>query len=102
MKKFFSLAIFLILIIACDNPIPNTEMIKHEKKNQEQQSIQKQTRIEINQIGVFMDELAYNDMRGIYIIFDNKTGKEFIGISGIGISDIGSHTNGKATTSDER
>lgn len=60
------------------------------------------SRISVTRIGVINDSLAYNERRGIYIIMDTKTGKEYVGVSGIGISDLGSHSTGKASITDER
>ena len=65
-------------------------------------SFQDQNRIQVTRIGVFKDEVAYNDRRGVYIIVDTKTGKEFIGVSGVGISEVGAHQSGKVRVSDER
>lgn len=59
-------------------------------------------RITVVQIGVVRDDLAYNNRRGIYIITDKGTGAEYIGVSGIGVSELGSHSTGKATAGDER
>ena len=64
--------------------------------------IKPQGRFKVERIGVFADGLAYGDKRGIYVITDTKTGQEFVGISGIGISELGSHQAGKSSTSDER
>lgn len=59
----------------------------------------------------FKDGLAYDGERGIYMITDHKTGKEFVGVSGVGIAELGSHSethtdgNGKSQTTivtDER
>lgn len=60
------------------------------------------TRFEVARIGVFEDSLAYGDRRGIYVIKDTKTGKEYVGVSGIGVSELGSHRAGKTSVSDER
>ena len=59
-------------------------------------------RIRVERIGKFSDDIAYNDERGIYIITDTKTGREWIGISGIGISESGSHPANKSNVRDER
>lgn len=59
-------------------------------------------RFSVARVGIFEDDLAYNGRRGVYVVIDNKTGKEFVGVSGIGISEIGSHSTGKSTTRDER
>lgn len=63
----------------------------------------KQTRVTVQRLGVFSDALAYNERRGIYIIRDTKTGKEFIGVSGVGIAEVGSHLVSKSVfAEDER
>lgn len=60
------------------------------------------SRISITRVGVIKDDLAYGERRGLYIIKDNQTGVEYIGVSGIGISEIGSHLGGKVISRDER
>lgn len=60
------------------------------------------TNYTILRVGVFKDDLAYKKLRGIYEIVDNKTGKTYIGISGIGICETGSHSSGKTSVEDER
>lgn len=50
----------------------------------------------------FYDESAYGNVRNVYILKDKVTGKEYIGVSGIGISERGSHSAGKTSVSDER
>ncbi len=42
-------------------------------------------------IGVFEDDLAYNGKRGVYEVYDSKGKLRFFGISGIGVSELGSH-----------
>lgn len=84
-KPLYSL---LFLLTASCGPSPNMSLKVPETP---------QTRI-----GVFKDRIAYNDVRGIYILKDSQTGKEFIGVSGIGITELGSHIVGKSTTTDER
>lgn len=60
-------------------------------------------RVSVVKLTEFKDGLAYSDMRGIYLITDKKTGKEYIGVSGVGITETGSHSCGKGCTSqDER
>jgi hypothetical protein len=58
--------------------------------------------IQVTRVSTFRDDLAYGGYRGIYIIKDVKAGYEFIGVSGIGISENGSRQSGKTTRSDER
>ncbi len=97
MKKLLLIASITILS-GCDEIQPDTKMSETSPPSD--------TRIKVDRIGVFADGLAYNHMRGIYIITDTKTGEEFVGISGIGISELGSHTRqvGKTiqTIGDER
>lgn len=59
-------------------------------------------RIRVTKIATFSDTTAYDNERAIYIIHDAETGKEFVGISGIGISELGSHTSGDDRVKDER
>lgn len=68
----------------------------------ENDNYENKLRVEITRISVFYDDLAYDGKRGVYLIKDKDTGKEFIGVSGIGISELGSHSSGKAHHSDER
>lgn len=65
-------------------------------------TVSKSNRYKIVRIQTFYDDGAYNNIRGVYEIVDEKTGKEYFGISGIGISEIGSHSSGKTSASDER
>lgn len=44
-------------------------------------------RYEVTRVCTFEDDFAFKGQRGIYEIKDKKTGKEYFGISGIGISE---------------
>jgi hypothetical protein len=57
-------------------------------------------RVSITRIAVFEDGLV--GVRGAYITKDRETGREFIGISGIGISELGSYSARKTSHLDER
>lgn len=61
------------------------------------------SRFTVTRVGIFADELAYSNRRGIYVIRDKETGREFVGISGVGVSEIGSHvvSTGKTTYTKE-
>lgn len=59
-------------------------------------------RFSVEILNTFRDDLAYGRERGIYLIRDQKTGQEYVGVSGIGISELGSHKEGKHTYTDER
>lgn len=58
--------------------------------------------VSVTRIGVFQDDLAYDGKRGIYLIRDERTGIEYIGLSGVGISERGEHAQGKQQVPDER
>lgn len=92
MKK--KLLLPLIALLTACTPPPDTPMGKVVPAAD--------NRISVTRIAVFEDDLAYKGVRGAYIIKDRDTGREFIGISGIGISELGSHSTGKTTISDER
>lgn len=61
-----------------------------------------ESRIHVTRVGVIQDDLAYGRERGLYVIRDTESGKEFIGVSGVGIVETGSHKSGKSTVEDER
>jgi hypothetical protein len=94
-KKHKAAAIAFASIVSGCGPSPDTKISVEPP-------IQSSGRISVTRIGVADDPIAYGHRRGIYIITDSKTGKEFIGVSGIGISETGSHSNGKNQISDER
>lgn len=63
-------------------------------------------RFEVRFVQRIADSTAYNGKRGVYIIVDRETGAEYVGVSGIGISELGSHSTGagktRRTVADER
>ena len=92
------LAAFLsAALTGCDLPPPDkrVEMVKTPET-------QTGNRFTITRVALFSDNVAYNGQRGIYVIKDEKTGTEYVGVSGIGIAEIGAHPAGKATHGDER
>lgn len=86
MKIF--IVIFSLLLSACDSgPEPAKSMMDVSS-----QLSADADRIKVTKMSEFRDTLAYDNWRGVYLIQDKQTGKEYIGISGIGISEVGSHT----------
>jgi len=59
-------------------------------------------RFQVTRVGVFEDGLAYYGKRGMYVIVDNQTGREFFGVSGVGVTELGQHPVGKSYSEDER
>jgi hypothetical protein len=60
------------------------------------------SRFQIHKEATFRDELSYHRERAVYILTDTETGKQYVGIGGVGISELGDHTQGKQTVEDER
>lgn len=60
------------------------------------------SRFEVTRESTFKDDLSYNGWRGVYLIYDRETKKQYFGVSGIGVYQVGTHQNGKAAGRDER
>lgn len=60
------------------------------------------SRFVLERVQIVSDDLAYNNERGVYILRDTQTGQDYIGVSGIGITELGDHRSGKMTVQDER
>jgi len=54
-------------------------------------------RITVKRVATFRDRFAFNGEREILIITDTKTGKEFIGISGVGVTETREVVEGKVS-----
>ena len=98
MKTIFVIAAVTILT-AC---APDTTMQMDTAPNVDGMTHNVTERISVTRVGVFRDDTAYNSRRSVYVIVDQKTGKEYIGVSGVGISETGSHIIGKSIIADER
>lgn len=87
-SKIFLVLPAVLLLSACDNgpePAKSTMAVSSQLSSDAD-------RIKVTKMSEFRDTLAYDNWRGVYLIQDQQTGKEYIGISGIGISEVGSHT----------
>lgn len=88
--------VLLLLIPGCMEPGSDNQkrqvMVSEDKVNQ----------FRMERIALVRDSLAYDGYRGIYIITDTKTHKTYFGVSGIGITETGSHLAGKVQVEDER
>lgn len=82
MKNIFIAAVACLSLAGCEVQAPPPKkvmMLEHAE------------RFQVDRVASFEDQLAYEHKRGIYIIRDLQTGTEYIGVTGIGISEIGSH-----------
>lgn len=95
--KVIIAALAILMIAGCE---PNPDSMQRGRADQI--SYQTNNRFKVERVSVFYDGLAYGDKRGIYIITDTETRQEFIGVSGIGISELASHQSGKVRMRDER
>jgi hypothetical protein len=93
----------LLLLAGC-GPKPDTAM-KVSSPTIGDEAVAKKDkgdgRFRIERVGVVYDDLAYESKRGIYVIIDTKTGKEYFGMSGIGITETGNHNCGKNCNRDD-
>lgn len=94
MKKIFALLVTLFLVGCGPDPTQTMAIAPASEFTQDG--------ISVVQVGIFKDELAYGHRRGVYRIKDQRTRKEYIGVSGIGISEVARHSNGKQSIEDER
>lgn len=98
-----TLLVTIAAINGCSDPNEVTTEMKIEKITPTVE-VQKKaySRFEVTRVSKFSDSLAYDGERGIYIIKDKETGVEYVGVSGIGISELGAHQAGKVRKADER
>ena len=95
MKRIFIAPAIVLTLTACD-PGP-------QPQNIDAGIVSASTRFDVKKEAKFYDSEAYSNYRVIYVITDKKTGREYIGVSGVGVSEVGSHptTKGQHAT-DER
>jgi len=97
-----TLMIFAAFMLTACGPEPDMAMQSRQRLAAPAAPMSEGDRVTVERIGVFKDDLAYGDRRGVYVIRDKATGREFIGVSGVGITETGSHQSGKVRVSDER
>jgi hypothetical protein len=97
-----TLVIFAALILIACGPEPDMAMHSRQRQAAPVAPVPDGERVTVERIGIFRDELAYGNRRGVYVIRDKATGREFIGVSGVGIAETGTHQSGKISIQDER
>lgn len=101
--EYNNLLLIGIIVGICLCGLSSTSCSPKPTTNLHSTALQKdESRFQVTLTDVFEDDLAYDDRRGIYLIRDTKTGQEFVGVSGVGISELGSHQAGKVRLQDER
>lgn len=99
MKNKLPISVLLLttLVLSACSPDPTMPMSTGATVQ-----LQDQNRVQVTRIGVFEDDLSYNGLRGVYVIRDNKTDTEYIGISGVGIQELGKRSGKSNSGSVER
>jgi hypothetical protein len=98
--KYLILAIIVLILIGCGQ---DHGYAQQDSKRYAVGATDQPGRFEVQSVQIIHDSLAYDGERAVYLMKDHQTGKEYIGLSGVGISEIGSHACGKGcTTEDER
>lgn len=101
MKPGLLAVAFLVVLSGCskkvsDNDAPMVPLQVAPK-------VERTNRFRVELVSTFNDQLAYNSYRGVYVITDTTTGRQYVGVSGVGISELGAHSCGKnMTCGDER
>lgn len=95
-SDYLALCSLAALALAGCTPAPDTPMqtTSPAEHNEPEMKPAVGARFSVTRVGVFEDTLAYSNKRGIYVVVDNQTGKEYVGISGVGISELGHHGRG--------
>ena len=103
LKKLCICALSVLALSACGVQTSDSNMqLVDSTSPQASPQVTNSTRFKVEIVGKFNDDLAYNHERGVYILHDTVSGKDFVGVSGVGISEIGSHLSGKIFVEDER
>lgn len=102
MKKLF-IAVMLPAMLALSGCSRQEDKVQYDRAvNVTQSQEPGPERFIVKRVQVVVDSLAYDGQRGVYILLDTQTNKEYVGVSGVGISELGSHQSGKTTYRDER
>lgn len=101
MRYTLALLLSLFALSACSEQPPGPLSTAYEKPP-ETGLANPSDRVKVEVLNVIRDTTAYNNRRGVYLITDTQTGQQFIGVAGVGISEVGSHKAGKTTVQDER
>jgi len=73
-----------LLLGGCDG-----EAMLQQTANAETMPSASKNRVRVVRVWVLVDDIAYGGKRGVYVITDTTTGREYIGVSGVGISEVG-------------
>lgn len=81
------LCVSVLLLVGC-TPAPSDTL---EAGGQAVGRVSDGGPVTIRRVAVIEDDTAYDHRRSVYIITDKETGQQWIGVSGVGVSERGSH-----------
>jgi hypothetical protein len=96
-----------LALCACGRPpAPETPAEAAARDAREREAAAGEERVQVTLLRTFRDSTAYGGRRAVYLIRDTATGTEFIGVSGVGVAETGSHAERSGeqtvTVEDER
>src|ERR1700744_5997335 len=98
MKKLFAVLVMSVgMMTGCDNPANDGRSMTPTVNA----PVQSSTRVIVEYAQAVQDTHAYDGYRTIFIVKDTVTGQEYIGMSGMGITELGVHPAGKTQAPDE-
>lgn len=100
--KIFIALTLAFIFLGCESASSKYPSVSGQVYKEEPKIISNTSEFDLVKKQSFFDDDAYSQVRSVYVLKDKTTGKEYIGVSGIGISERGSHTSGKSAIQDER
>lgn len=96
--KYAIASVVLLVLLGCDHPEDNGKTYPP--------TINRSTSADGERVKIvykqdFYDTTAYGGGRTIIVVKDSVTGKEFLGVSGMGVVELGAHQVGKSQQPDE-
>lgn len=95
MKRLTLLLPFLL--VGCDvQSLPDVRQDQYHPQPQTTQAIdvvRTASRFNMRVVDEFHDSNAYHNKRSIFIITDTKTHKEYLGVEGVGVTDLSDERN---------
>lgn len=96
--KFLIIAMTILLTGCVEKSAAQLDKESDLRKQSESIRTQNLERVKVIELSRFLDN--ENNYRTTYLITDTKTGKEFIGVSGVGIAETGTHLVGRTIVND--
>ncbi|HAT3959793.1 TPA: hypothetical protein I9Y37_001932 [Citrobacter freundii] len=84
-----------LLLVGCDvQSLPDVRQSQYQPQQTRATEIARPAgRFDMRVVDEFHDSNAYHDKRSIFIITDRKTHKEYLGVEGVGVTDLSDERN---------